>query len=252
MLSRRRLASSGFHPAVQLAGQLRAWWNADDLVDGVVASWVDRINGINVSQATGAAQPIKSVGAFRGKSGVTFDGVDDVLSLTGVPATLPTGNSPSSIWIVGSDNSIDTTGRRFFSYGDGSVGGGRSIGTLLSTLMRIGVNTGAGFAASNSLPSAGSHLYMGKFSEGGPAIKQDGPHRFNRGAVNFTTTTTRVVIGASAAATAAAFLAGVIRHILIFTDLTPREEEFLEGWLMWESGLQGKLPTSHPFRWRRP
>lgn len=79
---RRHATNSPFSPT-QIAG-LKLWLKAStiNLTDGTaVSSWADSSGlGNNVSQATGAQQPIYKTGIVNGKPIVRFDGVNDLLS----------------------------------------------------------------------------------------------------------------------------------------------------------------------------
>jgi hypothetical protein len=63
------------------------------------------------------------------------------------------------------------------------------------------------------------------------------------------TSTTRTRIGSNSANTAAAFWNGVVRHVLVTTELTQAQRLALEGWLAWDGGLLSSLPATHPYRW---
>ena len=80
---------------LQLGALCLAWWSADDLAPGAVASWKDRVLKYDAAQAVSGSRPVASILSFGGLPGVTFDGTDDELTLASCP--FPTGASPSEI-----------------------------------------------------------------------------------------------------------------------------------------------------------
>lgn len=86
------LAGGGAAPATALPqlGSIVFKLSADSLVlsDGVaVSSWTDSVNGVSVTQGTGANQPIFKTNQYGGKPSVRFDGINDILNI-GRPAAL--------------------------------------------------------------------------------------------------------------------------------------------------------------------
>jgi hypothetical protein len=64
------------------------WWDPATLANGAVASWAGGKGVATLAQGTGANQPVKSATSLNSTPGVTFDGVDDLLSTAGLGATL--------------------------------------------------------------------------------------------------------------------------------------------------------------------
>ena len=92
MRHRRRRGSRKWSP-LDLGDDLREWWNADDvsrlvISGGQVSDWTS-VKGLTLSQATSGAQPTWSATGFNGAPGVTFDGVDDVLSAVSALGRIP-------------------------------------------------------------------------------------------------------------------------------------------------------------------
>lgn len=64
------------------------WWDPS-AVSGPVSAWVDEINGVSATQATGGKQPTASETAIgNAYPGVTGDGTDDALVASGAGAVL--------------------------------------------------------------------------------------------------------------------------------------------------------------------
>jgi hypothetical protein len=126
--STRVVVLERFSPA-KLGGYLRAWWDAEraDLITTStgVSSWKDVVAGYDMTQATGAAQPMWSPTSFGGFPGVTFDGIDDCLASTDVAllAALPFNADPCEMWTVVQQDALaaDATTRDIFTYGGAST-----------------------------------------------------------------------------------------------------------------------------------
>lgn len=255
----RGAASGGFHPQAQLAnaGVLKAWWNADDVATGAVASWTDRIASIALAQGTGANQPVKAATTFMGFGGVTFDGTNDVLDAASVNAALPSGTAAGEIWALCQDDSVDTNARNVFKYGDGTTNGARGVLSILSgTYTRFGIGSGTNTPLTDRRPSSGASVRGAIFLAGGTTVtgRKDGESTIPgfSSSSSWNTATTRTRMGANTAATAASFWLGVIRHVIVTSELTDAQRLRLEGWLAWDGNIPGKLPPNHPYRYARP
>src|SRR5882724_8398712 len=83
------VGGASYNPLVALGSDLLAWWDADSKYWGAngaidaasVGSWKDIIAAYDAAQGNSSAKPVFSTTAFNGAPGVTFDGVDDNLSL---------------------------------------------------------------------------------------------------------------------------------------------------------------------------
>jgi hypothetical protein len=235
---RRRLVA----PQTLLGAALVAWWNADDLADGAVASWADRVGALTPVQATGANQPVRAATSFNGvKPGVTFDGTDDFLSVDATTG-LPTAATPGEVWLAMS--LVGTNNTRVFSYG-GTSTGLRAIGRL--TLPNGSVTDGT--SATNFTLFIGPLIVGAIFAATIYTARSNGREHPPVYGATLNTSTTRTRIGSNSANTAAAFWNGVVRHVLVTTELTQAQRLALEGWLAWDGGLLSSLPATHPYRW---
>lgn len=75
---------------------IQAYWRADDIPLGAVASFTDLTGkGRHLPQATGASQPVNTAAQINGRNALVFDGVDDYLDLN--PLVIP---QPWELWMV--------------------------------------------------------------------------------------------------------------------------------------------------------
>lgn len=83
--------STSFTP-LSLGASLYAWWDADSLASGAVASWLDRTGVHTLANGTSAQQPTKSATAFTAPDATTYPGVSfdggDLLSVATLGAVL--------------------------------------------------------------------------------------------------------------------------------------------------------------------
>lgn len=83
---------------------IAAWYVADrgiTLNGSTVSQWADQSgNGYHLAQSTPDYQPTYSLTSFNGKPGVTFDGVDDYLSNTSLPAIATGTDLPLTVVIA--------------------------------------------------------------------------------------------------------------------------------------------------------
>lgn len=143
-------SSSSFTP-FSLGASLLAYWDAEDasslsLTGSSVNSWTDRKSGYATTQATGGAKPVYSTTSFNGRPGLTFDGVDDTMSMTGVGA-LPVGANASEVWVLVEQTALDadTTTRGVFAYGGASASNRRSLSRVRpDTVSRARYSVGDG------------------------------------------------------------------------------------------------------------
>lgn len=226
---------------------LIAWWDAQNipsltLSGSNVSAWADRKGGLVASQATGANQPVWSASARNGKAGVTFNGTTTFLS--GNSSTLPSGSSPSSIYVAGFLNSAAVT-EFAFTYGNasslnwrvvfnaattGNIGGGLFSGDISSSTVWLNNDRFVGYligAASQQLFGDGSSIGSSSFVPNTTAAstffigKQVNPGNFS----------------------------GPIQQIVITNNVSStNERQCIEGWESWYDGKAGvNLPTANPY-----
>src|SRR5215472_2017752 len=113
-------ASAFWSPYLLQPSLLKAWWSADDVAPGAVATWTDRTNAI-ATTATSTAQPTAAVNSWavttNPQPGVTFDGVANYMSVTPVPAGLPTVAASGEVWAVAANTSVAAAFKSVVRYG---------------------------------------------------------------------------------------------------------------------------------------
>jgi hypothetical protein len=238
---------SPFRPTDISASSL--WLDAADrssiaLSGSNVTSWIDKSgNGRN---ATSVNSPTITTGALNGQSVISFGGtpyMTTTLSLGTTQAlTLFTVARPGSLGGFQSVVSINANGatRPFnlmmyatdvgfwiFSGGTGATDG--NVSTLLSSTSRYDINAnywspnltqvninGTSYASSANAPSSLS--------------------------------STRTLLVAAAQGLIERWTGNIAEIILYSATLTTPERQQVEGYLAWKWGLQGNLPSTHPFK----
>jgi hypothetical protein len=140
----------------------RLWWDPSQLADGAVASWLDRIAGVDATQGTGTKQPVRSGTGIGGAyPGVTSDG-GDVLVAAGAGAIL-SGKTLATVTAGFFDSEAGATAKMLWEYGTnvttvaGSAAGfvndagasrvcGGTKGGAVGSTIRFGSDTAATFA----------------------------------------------------------------------------------------------------------
>lgn len=207
----------------RLGASLLGWWDAEradklTLSGSSVTTWADIVGGYAATQALGAAKPTYSATGFNGRPGIPFDGVDDELTLAGVP--FPSGAAASRVWLLLDQTALpaDTAVRYPFAYGNGSASERRVRRVVVSGVNRGGTSTGNGggstLAVDGLVDLSGRHVMLATFGPTDSSISVDGAAPTSVAAVP-ATATSRTRIGALAVSTASAFFQGVLNTILI-------------------------------------
>lgn len=230
----------GANPVTILGTSLLAWWTADrtDLITlsgAQVTSWKDVVAGYDVVQGVSAARPLWSATSFNGAPGLTFDSVDDELTLASQP--LPSGAAPCEMWGVIQQDGLpaDTTTRRWFSYGGTSNNDSRfpSRGVAAGVnRSALSVGTGAAAPGANSNGGDFSTRHVHRSVVTGTQIRQsldNGGFGADVACVP-ATGATRVRIGAML--NGIGFWHGKIRDVLVTSILTTEQEAALNAWAL--------------------
>lgn len=237
------IAVKGGWTPLQLGASLLAWWTADrsDLLTlngSAVTSWKDVVAGHDAVQGVSAARPIYSPTSFGGVPGLTFDGVDDELTCTNPAslAALPSGSSPSEIWMVVQQDALgtDTGIRHALGYGGISASDRRAIvRSSVAGVSRGQVQFGDGSANFTSGIAGGAiqsrHVIRGIYASDGGTCEVDGSAGSKAAAVP-ATGASRLRIGGSTAG--GFFWNGKIRDSIITSPLTTDQATALRTYLL--------------------
>lgn len=243
----RTIPASEWSPQY-LGADLIARWDAENAASitqsgGTVSAWADLANGITPVQATGASQPAYSATAFGGRPELTFDGTDDRLSLTGVPALIPTGADECEIWALVRQAALvaDTTARVAFGYGGrvedlSATAMSRQIARAVVSAANRGrafIGTGAGSVTPTdaAVDFSGVHLIRARVGATATAISIDGGAETSLAAVP-ATNAVRLRIGASQNTTASTFWNGGINFIGVTRPLSASQAASLQAYLL--------------------
>ena len=228
-----------------LGASLALWLDADDastitLNGSTVSQWDDKSgNGRNVSQATAANQPTYTLNGLNGKPVLTFDGIDDFMSV-------PDFNNAVSLALIGSGGGaaaplISGAAPELFSPAWNTNGASIQYRGRTEITVRQ-VNFGAapndfsiGFI---SLDAANSEV---RLSGNGGA--QTSFSQTINSADTTINTLGRDFLGAQQ------FANGRIAEIVVASSLlSTGNRQKLEGYLAWKWGLEANLPAGHPFK----
>jgi hypothetical protein len=263
------LSVSGWTPA-SLGSGLALWLDATDpstiTVATGVSQWRDRSgNARHFTQPTPANQPDYSASSFFGQPGVTFDGVNDVMNLTGVNSILANrthgvywvfrriGNGSGDAYrpVIGVRHVNGTADVGALHYVKNSnllgasypyyFGGGGSFNYDLSSGTAYDNATGYVMAFQANAPSGASAWQI---------------HR--NGLLEGTTTNiatpTAVVDGYTLGAqiSPARFSHVTVAEVILVQNTDQATRQRVEGYLAHKWGLTANLPAGHPYRTNPP
>lgn len=235
-MDRRRLILAGgsrWTPRNLGPSLLLGWWTADrsDLITrsgSQVTSWKDVVAGYDVVQAVSGARPLYSATSFNGAPGITFDGIDDELTLGSAP--FPSGSNGGEIWALVNQASLvaDTGVKYIASYGTGGANNARGLSRAVVTgVNRASAEAGNGSAVVSAVDASvdfsGRHVLRGVFSATAAAISVDGGSSTSA-AVIPSTGTTRVRFGARTSTTPTNYFGGAMRDILFLAPNAPASQ----------------------------
>lgn len=238
-----------------LSSGLVAWWDASDLTGTAVSAWRDKVGGLTLSQAAGAAQPTFNATARNGKPGVVFSGAQSLSNAT--VGSLPVGTNASSVLVSGYIVPGAATSAAFL-WGDftnngcarliGAFGTGNGSFVLETTL-------GDNYPAAQTWSSV-DHCVIAQISSASPAVIQinvdGGSDQTRNSNITINTTTGQ---GTQMGATAGSrYLTGTIQQVTVVNrTLSVSERQQFEGWESWYTGKNGSnLPANHPYKAAAP
>lgn len=239
-----------------------AWWAADDLANGSVSTWLDRMRALSLAPFAGTGSaPVKAATSFNSAyPGVTGagSGTSDCLQTTTL-TNLPTAAVPGEIWSSYSQTGISAISYICF-YGGTGANAGRTTRANASGTFTVSDGTTAN---NSTLTPSGPAVGMGNWSGTSMNAYLNGTDGVSNPTTITTlnTSTTRLRLFANNSATPGSIFTGVIRHVLILTGISSgitlpgrstTLKQDLEGFFAWDSGFQASLPTTHPWRFQAP
>lgn len=263
-----------------------AWYDAADAStithsSGSVSQWNDKSgNGRHVSQGTGSAQPTTNARAINGLNALNFDGGDRLLRTTSPSAIFPVGSKTTAMHVclldVAAAQNIITYFMRATSLTSGSNyngAGGNFLechwdateGVEVRMIAEDEPFTTTGVIASDTTnpPVAGTaFMFGGEVDRSGAKLASTAG---KDGTLTYATSPAPTnnaadiaagafVIGGHGSTDSALnrLLDGAIGEIVIAHNITAATRQRIEGYLAWKWGLQGSLPSAHPYRWSAP
>jgi len=235
----------GWTPA-QLGSSLLGWWDAEDSATitqsgGLVSSWKDKVAAYDAVQALGSAKPVYSATSFNSRPGLTFDGVDDEVTLGSQP--FPSGATPSELWALVDQTALvaDVTGRFIASYGGTGTTNRRRISrSVVTGVNRANVGAGDGgtevSSVNSSVDFSGRHVVRGVIRATEVQVDVNGTASATAAVVP-ATTALRFRIGANSSTTAGGFWQGVIPLVIITGALDSGQAAQLLAYLKARGGI---------------
>lgn len=236
---------------------LVAWWNADDhgtanMTDdgaGLISVWKDRVNAVSTTAAT-TARPTYGATAFNSAyAGVTFDGTANALTTTSF-AAIPTGSTAREIWVVADQQAASGTQRIIVSYGAAAAGQDVILNRPAAGT-KVQFSDNALTYTDTLVTLSGPHFFGFGLTGTTASGRADGaPMSPASGTItSLATGTVRFRIGSRDNASVGSLWQGPLRHLFVFNAiLTLVQQQQLEGWIAWNSGLTSLLPANHPYK----
>lgn len=236
----------------------QVWLDASDsaelTLNGTnVTSWNNKSGGTDFAQATASRQPtyLSSIDA------VEFDGTDDYLSAA---TNFGNGGNQNFMCVCVIDyQSLSTVSDRLFQYGNGQSSGVNSIGGGTSG---VGWNWrhNNGFSAHTNITTAQKYLTSWVRSAGttyaddemwANGTQQSRSSGSTSNSTNITTDFTSLGYGIAGGGTEYYSNARVYEIVVArLDDATNRQ--LLEGYMAWKWGMEGSLPSGHPYKSAAP
>lgn len=257
--------SNGYTP--MMAGVPVFWLDGADststqLTSGRVTTWLDKSgNGRNATQATTSNAPTLATGAVNGLNALTFSGTTGV---SGNCLVIPNFTTvPYTMFMVCKFDTTTSAGG--FALNIQATGTGanptwrNSVGSGTYQTQAIGVDYGGALYRYAGLDSGGAALNDTNFNlynfqlpasatgtlfmNGNPGCNIDG---FTMASNILYATPT---IGAYNGQPTTGPLNGTICEIVWYNSNVPTaDRQKMEGYLAWKWGIQGQLPSSHPYK----
>ena len=240
-------------PSRLSAGTLTAWYQADSLSlnDGdSIASWADSSgNGNDVAQSVAVRKPTFQTNELNSKPVIRYDNSNDLLS-DGDIADLDVG--AGDIWFACVFKSTDDSSEQFVFEKDPN-----SFGLMTNASGELQARLGGNAnipkqSAGNWSRSAFVIVTASRVSSSCNGFV-NGDGMTTTGTTNSTSISNSSVFDIGARAVAASPLNGDIAEVLVGgATLDTNERQKIEGYLAHKYGLQGNLPSDHPYKSAAP
>jgi hypothetical protein len=235
------------------SGTLTAWYKADSLSlndgDGV-SSWTDSSgNGNDVSQATSARQPTFETNELNSKPVIRYDGSNDILS-DGDIADLDVGTG--DIWMASVFKSTDDGGAQFFlEKGSTTFALMTSAAGILQA--RIGGTTNIPQQSAGNWSRTGFVIVTASRVSSSCNGFVNGSDMTTTGTTNSGSISNSNVLDLGATAVGGQPMTGDIAEVLVGgATLSTEDRQKIEGYLAHRYGLEGNLPSDHPYKSAAP
>lgn len=164
-------ASQWLRDVMNASKQEGGWDQEYQSLVGAVSSWPGLKGDLTTEfgpfvQATAANQPVGSASSFTSvdgtaREGITFDGANDCMTLGTLPACLPSGANPGSLWFIVSQDALasDATTRTLFAYGGTTAGTYRAIERrVVDGVNRLAITDGTTSLVDDMVDFSGVHF----------------------------------------------------------------------------------------------
>lgn len=229
-----------------LGRSLLGYWDAEEAATihhtgGSVNYWTDRIGDYTAAQSVGGSKPVYSGTSFGGRPGLTFDGIDDNLSMPSIP--FPTGSDACEMWALVRQDAAqeDQFNRTVFGYGNLSGASRRALRRVqqLDGINRASCLVGDGSTAKTAIATdgdfSGIHIIRARVTPTSGHISIDGGAEGSIAGVPATSAGGETLIGSLTAS--AQFYKGVINSILVTSPLTIEQVTPLMAFLKQRGGI---------------
>lgn len=239
------------------------WLDASDpstiiLNGSTVSQWSDKSgNARHFTQTTASSQPVYSTNQLNGNPILQFDGVDDFLDGGNI---LPATNGLTTFFVARQNTISSTSLAPYFGRASSTPTNGewynRGMVTVQATAASIAVlRTASGSYSSSSIAAVDSNWYLLGFRYSSIANQLQAMRNSASAAI---AVTAGVAADPALACRIAAFAGGTISYlhmdiseiVVVASGLTGGDpiRQRIEGYLSWKYGLQGNLPSTHPYK----
>ena len=238
---------------LNLGSALVAWWDPTQgisLNGSTVSSWTDRVGSIVASQATTASQPPYSATGLNGYPALLPTAANNFLTIATAQLTqLPQGTTPSYMATV-AGSTINSQYYYLFGYGAQANTKDRAIGQTVSEAAYV--DTG------NSSVTSTSTWYGNTLILEWSLLSTGSSTLYTNATSTGTGTQTNLGTGAVSGAIGkwpsfGNTWIGPIGDIIVCNAIPSASAQAkMQGYLAWKYGLQGNLPSGHPYKSRAP